>query len=65
MTPRRRAVHKASETAALVVGVPFLLWAASVTPHPVARVGLSLLAFATAAVDGWLLSKWKSENARR
>ena len=59
VTGRRRALHIASERAALLVAAPGLVWASYQTPVPLARWGLRLLAAATVFVDGALLSQWR------
>ncbi|KKN38315.1 hypothetical protein LCGC14_0754600 [marine sediment metagenome] len=64
MTPRRRKVHVASERLALLVGVPFLIWASFQTPVAAARIGLRIFAATSLLVDGWLLSRWRKRNDR-
>lgn len=63
ISERRRAVHIASELAALGLSVPFLFWASRQTSNPIARAGLQMLALATLAVDGVLLGAWLNDKA--
>ena len=51
-------VHKTSEAAALIFGVPFLLYVAATTHNELTRVGALVFAGATLVVDGGLLLKW-------
>ena len=58
VSDQRRAVHVASELAAIAVGAPFLWWASNQTQNPAARAGLRTLALATLLIDGGLLLSW-------
>ena len=52
-------LHRISEAAAIFVGVPMLLSAASsATLTPTQRRGLKAMAIATLVVDGYLLTRW-------
>ncbi len=62
VSEQRRAVHVASELAALGLSVPFLLWASGQTSNPIARAGLQMLAVATLVVDGVLLGAWMTNG---
>lgn len=65
----QRTVHVASETFALLVVAPFLLYAASRKRElrPIEKGLLATAAIGTFVVDGWLLYRFKRdlENASK
>jgi hypothetical protein len=54
----QRALHMSSELAALVVAVPFLVYASTRLPTAAGRNAALALAGATVVVDGWLLARY-------
>lgn len=54
----QHTVHVVSEAAAVFLGIPFLLWAATTSSSPLARAGLRTMAAATLVIDGGLLLHW-------
>lgn len=63
ITDERRAVHEATELAAVALVAPFAFWLArQKTLPPWARTSSLLLAVGTLAVDGSLLLTWPKRD---
>jgi hypothetical protein len=60
VSPAQLRIHKTTEAASVLVGVPLLLWVAT-RPRKLTRAERgAVMSFAVGAlvVDGWLLSRW-------